>query len=141
MVSAPTKPLKSPYITHLASFLSQNSPMNSVDEAFFNSWPIRRPTALCLANLVPDRYHVIQSTEKPYNLKFPTKNAQIPVGGAINRHSAPMQCGVFNVLCRPRGRKSRAAYIDTVRQSAGWPHRIPSISRPLARGGGALECH
>src|SRR5208282_4197627 len=35
MVSAPTKPLKSPYITHLASFLSQNSPMNSVDEAFF----------------------------------------------------------------------------------------------------------
>src|SRR5208282_2810293 len=34
MVSAPTKPLKSPYITHLASFLSQNSPMNSVDEAF-----------------------------------------------------------------------------------------------------------
>src|SRR5208282_284166 len=37
MVSAPTKPLKSPYITHLASFLSQNSPMNSVDEALFAS--------------------------------------------------------------------------------------------------------
>ena len=33
MASAPTKPLKSPYITHLASFPSQNSPTNSVEEA------------------------------------------------------------------------------------------------------------
>ena len=33
MVFAPTKPLKLPYITHLATFPSQNSPTNSVDEA------------------------------------------------------------------------------------------------------------
>jgi len=33
MVFAPTKPLKSPYITHLATSPSQTSPTNSVDEA------------------------------------------------------------------------------------------------------------
>jgi hypothetical protein len=33
MVFGPTQPLKSPYFTHLATFPSQTSPTNSVDEA------------------------------------------------------------------------------------------------------------
>jgi len=46
MVFAPTKPLKSRYITHLASFPSQNLPTNSVEEAllFSSGWPDSGPT-------------------------------------------------------------------------------------------------
>lgn len=34
MVSAPSKPHKSPYITRLATFPSQNSPIDSAEEAY-----------------------------------------------------------------------------------------------------------
>jgi hypothetical protein len=36
----------------------------------------------------------------PSKVKFPTTNAQIPVGGAINSHPTLTRRGVFNVPCQ-----------------------------------------
>jgi len=40
-------------------------------------------------------------------------------GGAINSHSAPMQCGVFNAPCRPRGRAQSEAFRDRLPAELG----------------------
>src|SRR5208282_3693829 len=85
MVSAPTKPLKSPYITHMASFLSQNSPMNSVDEAISINTRYMVGPAHCFAYtpilppLLADCGQVVRKSERRTAAIIPCHYLNVPV--------------------------------------------------------------
>src|SRR5208282_6330031 len=124
MVSAPTKPLKSPYITHLASFLSQNSHMNSVDEAIYlglktglnDAFVIDTPTRDRLVSAHAGSAEVI----KPF------------VGGQDLRRWYSEQSGRWLILM-PNGTTTEKCGHTSDEQAADWLRvAYPAIAAHLA---------